>query len=265
MNKAKILMAIFLALLLLPLPVWAGPVTYQTRNIRGVEVNLVWVNLNSPRVHVESAIATHWKGKSFPAEKFSTFIKRLTPAAAINGTYYDVRTFMPIGTIVSNGRLVHVGTRGSAFCFTYDNRVDVIRFGLPGIHHSNLKQYENVITSGPTLVLDGKVVLDPRSELFRDPGIYRPAKRSTIGITYNNKLILATVKRPVYLHKMANIMKDLGCKHAISLDGGSSSALYVKGKYVTRPARLLTNCIVVYEKPVDMFRITEITGDLSRL
>ena len=172
---------------------------------------------------------------------------------------------MPIGTIIINNRLVHLGYRGSAFCFTADNHVDMIRFGYYRNNLACLRKYENVISSGPTLVFNGKVVLDPPTELFKDPGIYRPAKRSAIGVTYHNKLILATVKKPVYLRKIAHLMKDLGCRHAISLDGGSSSALYVKGKYITKPTRLLTNLIVVYEKPEEMIRISEIPRTLSKL
>lgn len=75
-------------------------------------------------------------------------------------------------------------------------------------------------------------------------GIYR---RSAIGVTKNNKLLMVTANN-VSTAQMAQIMKKLGAYNAICMDGGASTALYYKGKIITKPNRKLNTVLMVYEK-----------------
>jgi len=93
------------------------------------------------------------------------------------------------------------------------------------------------------------VSLHPWVEGFSDSSLFRPAQRSALGLTKYNKLLLVTVNRPIYMHKLARIMRELGAVDAINLDGGSSTALYCDGRAYSHPGRKLTNLIVVYETP----------------
>ncbi len=43
----------------------------------------------------------------------------------------------------------------------------------------------------------------------------------------------------------AYVMKALGAKDALNLDGGGSSALYLNGSYLVGPGRSLPNAIVL--------------------
>ena len=55
------------------------------------------------------------------------------------------------------------------------------------------------------------------------------------------------------LWEISRLMKDLGCKYAMNLDGGGSSVIYVKGKIENTPAYregiAISNAIVVNETP----------------
>ena len=65
-----------------------------------------YINLDDPAVKLDAAIAQHGIGHS---ETFGSFMKRLKPTAAINGTFFGVKNQKPIGDIVISGRLVHFG------------------------------------------------------------------------------------------------------------------------------------------------------------
>lgn len=220
----------------------AGSVAYTKTWIRGVAAHVISVDLNDPNVKVSPAVARGGVGHS---EGFGSMLSRLRPTAAITGTFFCTRSFVPVGDIVVDGKLVNSGCVGTAVCFTADNRVIFRDYG------PSMKSYPDthpaIVCSGPKLVVDGKFYLNPRMEGFHDGGIYRQASRAAIGVTKYNKLLLVTVSHPVYLRKLAWIMKELGAVNAVNLDGGSSTALYCKGRVINHPARRLTNLIVVYD------------------
>jgi hypothetical protein len=54
---------------------------------------------------------------------------------------------------------------------------------------------------------------------------------------------------------MAWIMRKLGAWDAVSMDGGSSTALFYRGRLFSRPARALTNLLVVYDTEAAYARV----------
>ncbi|MCL6630435.1 MAG: phosphodiester glycosidase family protein [Armatimonadetes bacterium] len=219
-------------------------VSYAKRVVLGVPVHIVTVNLNSPHVRISPALARHGVGSS---EGFGSMLSRLQPTAAITGTFFCMKSLLPVGDIVIDSNRIVKGTVGTGLCFGPDNRVDVINLGDP--RSVEWSGYTSVICSGPRLVTNGVITLYPRSEGFYDRALFRKARRSAIGVTQANKLLMVTVNRPIYLSKLAQIMQRLGAVDAINLDGGTSTALYFKGRVPSHPGRSLTNLIVVYESP----------------
>ena len=219
-----------------------GTVTYAKTWMRGVPVHVITADLNSPDVKVTPAVARHGVGTS---EGFGSMLSRLRPAAAVTGTFFCMRTLVPVGDIVIDGRLVNSGSVGTPVCFTEHNEV-VFSPGGPSSNPA-AAMHPALVATGPMLVRNGVVRLDPRSEGFRDGALYRKAARTALGITSNNKLILVAVTRPIYLRKLAHIMLELGTVNAANLDGGGSTALYHKGRVLTHPGRRLTNLVVIYE------------------
>lgn len=220
-------------------------VTYQRITVGTVKADVVLANLDSTRVVLDLYVASHHpSNRSFPHESFSSMISKTQPTAAINGTYYDTRTYIPIGTLAAKGRMLGTGAHGIAVCFDEQNRVGFYK--IKNLHTFPWKKFKIILSTGPTLVKDGKIHLLPRAERFRDPGVFSPASRSAIGITSNHKLLLVSIQQPVGLQGLAWVMQHLGAEQAVALDGGSSTALYYRGNYVVRPSRLLTNIFLVY-------------------
>ena len=219
----------------------ASPVGYNKRWLRSVPVHVVTVDLNDPNISVSPAMARHGVGTS---EGFGSMLSRLRPAAAITGTFFCVKRLFPVGDIVVDDRLVYAGSVGTGVCFTPDN--SVVFKPLRGRSKTDWSGYPNVICTGPRLLTDSKVTLYPRGEGFRDRALYRKAHRSALGVTKHKKLLLVTVNRPIYLSKLAHIMRELGAVDAVNLDGGSSTALHYQGKTFSHPNRRLTNLIVIY-------------------
>ena len=226
----------------------ADDVAYTKHWVQGVPVHVVTANLNSPNVKVSPAIARHGIGTS---EGFGSMLSRLKPAAAITGTYFCMRSLIPTGHIAIDSKLVNPGCVGSPVCFGIGNTVE---FKLYNTTVPRPGTYESVMASGPRLVKNGVVSLSPRVEGFRDRHLYRPAQRSAMGLTKYNKLLLVTVNRPIYMGKLAKIMRELGAVDAVNLDGGSSTAIFCDGRTYSHPGRRLTNLIVVYETPTQFAR-----------
>ena len=73
-------------------------------------------------------------------------------------------------------------------------------------------------------------------ECWDESGVYYGnPDRTAIGITEDGKIVLfvcdgrITASQGAYLTELAKIMKGLGCKYAMNLDGGGSTGMWVKG------------------------------------
>lgn len=218
------------------------PVAYQKLHLRGVYIHLITVDMNDASICVSPALSRKGVGSS---ETFGSFVSRLNPVAAITGTYFCTRTRIPVGDIVIQGKPVNSGFVGTTVCISANNKVEFK--SLQSAREASWSLYPYAISSGPRLVTNGEVGVYPTSEGFHDGAIRRMARRTAIGITKSNKLLLVAVDHAIYLRKLAHIMHDLGAYNAVNLDGGSSTALQCKGRVIIHPARRLTNVIAVYK------------------
>lgn len=243
MNRILVPLIAFVILVFSNIGVFANSsVVYSKMWMRGVRVHVVTVDLNDRNVKVSPALAHRGIGYS---EGFGSMLSRLKPSAAITGTYFSVRSLIPVGDIVVSGQHVHKGDVGTIVCFTQDNNVEFK--SLKDSRTINWNDYPYAISTGPRLVTYGVTGVYPRDEGFKDHALYRMARRSALGVTKSRKLLLVTVDNPVYLSKLAAIMHDLNSYHAVNLDGGTSTALHCQGRSYCHPGRRLTNLIVVYE------------------
>jgi hypothetical protein len=225
------------------LAAWAGPgsVTLHYQQILGFPVKYVAVNMNDPDVVVTTAVAPR-----FPRglESWSGMINRLHPDAAINGTYYCQRTYMPVGDVAVGGNLLFKGVVGTGLCITGDNKVSM----LPGPRQGkpDWSGFRTVLCAGPRLLTDGQVTVNARAEGFRDPRVLGSAPRSAVALRPNGVLLLLTIEKNISLQNLAYVCKHLGATDAMTLDGGSSSGLYADGRIITKPARGVSTALVVY-------------------
>ncbi len=218
--------------------------------VGGVGVNLVTVNPKATDVRIVLGLAkgTVLSEGKFGREAFGDMVRRFRPRVAINGTYFDLRTNEPVGALVVEGRLIYDGICSSTLLVNEQGEAWIeYHLGKMGRNLGWERDIRTALCSGPMLVHNGQISLKPYDEGFGDPSLFALARRSAVGVTADGKLLIVTVHTPVTLNKLAHIMLRLGAVDAMNLDGGSSSALYSNGKFVTLPERPLTNLLLIYD------------------
>lgn len=108
------------------------------------------------------------------------------------------------------------------------------------------EDWSQVITAvgaGPRLLTDGEITVNPKGEGFTQAKIIiGGGARSAIGVKADGTILLVTTQATI--KQLAEIMKKLGAYNAMCLDGGASSGLWLQGKYLTKPGRLLSNALI---------------------
>lgn len=206
-----------------------------------VPVKVITVDLNDANVKVSAVMARRGDGT---AEPFRQMIERANPNVAVTGTFFSLDNLKPIGDIVVDGSLVHFGGMGTALCITPQNRAQMVTVAW-GRHH-DWSDYDFVCACGPRLLRRGRVVLDPHAERFKDKHMLAPNSRIGVGVTRGNKLVFVMTRKPIYLGRLAKVMRALGVSEAMNLDAGTSTGFYYNGTTLAKPGRSLTNMIVVY-------------------
>ncbi len=116
---------------------------------------------------------------------------------------------------------------------------------------------EQAIGGGPWLVQGGVIAVDWKEEKFQlTDFVEKQHPRTAVGVTEEGILLLVTVdgrqavSQGVSLFQMAEIMKTLGAKNAINLDGGGSTTMTIGGVTVNSPSdgklRALANGLLVF-------------------
>lgn len=232
-------------------PITTGPppdthLSVQGRSIRYQSLLLdrrvyhaVIADLNSSRVKAEMV---HARRLTRPWEMISWG----QPAAAITGTFFAFETQQPIADVLVDGVLVSRGNRGSGVAVDWFGGITV--FDERFQHSTDWAGYRHGLRGAVRLIHNGNVNPNPRAQAFRDPAIWGSAARTGVGLTRDNQLVLFSTPHAVTLSQFGNAMKELGVENAISLDGGSSSMLYYRGKMVVPPKRNLCNMLILHER-----------------
>jgi phosphodiester glycosidase len=108
-----------------------------------------------------------------------------------------------------------------------------------------------VVGGGPRLLRTGRVAVTAKAEGFAPPqspafyGTFVAGRqpRTLAGVRADGKILLVTVdgRRPGWsvgmtLPEAARLMRSLGARDALNLDGGGSSTMTVRGEVVNRPS-----------------------------
>lgn len=103
---------------------------------------------------------------------------------------------------------------------------------------------KTAVGAGPLLLKNGSLAINPAKEGFTDTtGFDLTVSRSAIGVTPNGDVLLvAGVK--CTLEQLADVMSQLGAVHAICMDSGSSSGLYVPEHSLPSPGKEISNILI---------------------
>jgi hypothetical protein len=116
-----------------PTPMWQ--IKYEQRDVAtsygALHANLIFVNMNNPRVEIKPVLAEDRVGKS---EELASIASRSGAVAAINGTYfnaYDQNDLLPHGTLAANYSYFHLGS-DATLGVNEENQVFIGKY-TPGI------------------------------------------------------------------------------------------------------------------------------------
>ncbi|MNJ99946.1 hypothetical protein D3C87_177270 [compost metagenome] len=169
--------------------------------------------------------------------KTSDFAKKYNATAALNGTFFDIKNggsvdFIKVNdTIVNQNRQEKNNIRAlhhRAAVVINDQKLGIKKWDGSDTWENNLTD-KNVMLSGPLLLLNNE-----KEKLDSVPFNKLRHPRTAIGIKPDGSVLLLTIdgrqqnSAGVSLFELAKIMKWLGCTSAINLDGGGSTALWVK-------------------------------------
>lgn len=129
-----------------------------------------------------------------------------------------------------------------------------------------MQNAKHIIGAGPYLVKNSEVYVDVKEQKLE--AITGKNPRSAIGYTTDGSLVILTVDGResasvgMTLYELAKYMKSLGCVEAMNFDGGSSSALYVKGKIVNdalnKEGVAVSNALTISEVNNDTMAISSL-------
>ena len=191
-------------------------------------VSVLEVDLNRKQIRINIAADPKKRIKT------STFARESDAIAAINGTFFDMKNGGSVMLIKQDGRIIAPSkyfSERSNGAFTIDGKqVQIIASKSKKTEWADNLKAPNIMVSGPMLLIDGK-----ETELSQASFNTLSHPRSAVGVTSKNKLLLVTVDgrheqaKGMSLFSLTTLLKTLGARDAMNLDGGGSTTLYVKG------------------------------------
>jgi len=168
----------------------------------------------------------------------SEFARQKDAIVALNGTFFDMKNggsvmFVKSADQVINTTKVRSERGGGAITFDGNHATIVAADPQDDKWEEHLSAPE-VMVSGPVLMLDGKAV-----ELSQKAFNRLSHPRSAVAITRDCKLLLIAVDGRnkqaggMSLFSLTSLLENLNACSALNLDGGGSTALYVKGQTET--------------------------------
>ena len=169
-----------------------------------------------------------------------------TSVTVQNGEIVSIVSKQPVN-IPSNGYvLLFTGEKATtAQKFKKGTKVSYsVRYTNGDSHTVDFSDVKTAVGAGPLLLKDGNNIVNPEREGFSDStGFSMTVTRSAIGVTADSDILLVGDVKCT-LEQLASIMSQLGAKHAICMDSGSSSGLYVPGAALSAPAKDISNALI---------------------
>jgi exopolysaccharide biosynthesis protein len=229
-----------LAAAMVPVKPPARPIAYGTIGFNKAIFHVVKADLASglvqPQTVYRPGLVSSWK-----------LVTASDATVGITGTFFAPRSGYPVGDVLIDGDLKVKGARGSAIGIDHFGGVKIFdtKFG----QEIDWSQYRFGIRGMVRIVSNGVVNPNPKAQRFRDRRIWGKASRTAVGMDRNGKLVLMATKKDVTLSHLGKAMVSQNVVEAVSLDGGSSTCLYYRGKMVIGADRRLSNMFVLQERP----------------
>ena len=152
-----------------------------------------------------------------------TMVQKSQALGAVNGGFF-LPDYKPLGLLIVDGRETSPLRKADWGVFLIQDNVPKITHTKDFLPDKNISQALQV---GPRLVVGGRELTMKR----------QIARRSAVGITYKNQVVLVnTEDTDAYAQDLARIFwlsedeGGLGCRDALTLDGGPSAQMFVEYK-----------------------------------
>ena len=161
--------------------------------------------------------------------------------AAVNGSFFDVKKGGAVDFIKIDGQILdssvldakgRLSFHQKSAIALHNNKVSIERqTDSADVKFAEKLSAENVLVTGPLLLWHGD-----STPLSKIAFVDNRHPRTCACITEKNDLILLTADgrtpqaQGLNLHELAFLMKTLGCRDAVNLDGGGSTTLYISGQ-----------------------------------
>jgi exopolysaccharide biosynthesis protein len=203
----------------------------------GVDAHAVRVDLDAPCVAV---VATAVADRGLTVSEFA---RRVGAVVAINGDYFDA-ALEPVGLAMGDGEVwarADERIRRQEVVGVGGRRVEIFPRAEP--LRTPTVWMTGAVSGWPMIVEDcAPVARLPGSDFFTDA----PHPRTAIGLSADRRRLLLVVAdgRRVEvsgptLPELAALMVELGACTALNLDGGGSSALWLRERIVNQPSDLV--------------------------
>ena len=168
--------------------------------------------------------------------KTSSFAKQSNALAAINGGFFDMKAGGSVSFLVSDGKVIHENKpnvlsidneMGANALVIYENGKSEILPTEGANRIPMLKNVEDALVTGP-LLLNNSQINNLQKRPFND--LKHP--RSAICIEKKEIWLIAVDGRHkeatgLNLNELSQFLISCGCQHAINLDGGGSTTLFL--------------------------------------
>ena len=224
-------------------------VTLTEKTVSNTQVYIADVTVSSSE-YLKTAFAQNTYGNNVTAKTSETAANN-NAILAVNGDYYGANT---TGYVIRNGVVYRDTVRedssngdlaiykDGSFKIIYEDQVSADQLIKDGV--------VNLLAFGPSLVENGEIVVDTKSEVGQSMA---SNPRTAIGIIDENHYIIivsdgrTSESQGLSLYEMAEVMKSYGVKTAYNLDGGGSSTMYFNGQVINKPT---TNGNTISERSV---------------
>lgn len=199
-----------------------------------------------------------------PVEATSTAARSSGAVVALNGSYFNMKTGASVcylskdGVVVDTTSTGTLGTVTNGAVFIQRGRLHLIPWNAQ-IEKTYNQKRGSILASGPLMLLDGKVCdFSACSQNF----VNTKHPRSAVVLTKDKKILLIVVDgrrkgkaEGITIPELTHMVRVLGGKDALNLDGGGSSTLWSASMpgsgIVNTPSgsaeRKVANSLCIYE------------------
>lgn len=171
------------------------------------------------------------------------FARRASAHAAVNGSFFDMEKGNPVCYLRIAGRQWGENTPSATDSVNrkyYQYASLTLQDGHPSLRMPDSNRLweetladSNIMTAGPMLLRDGRPVPQRDDRTF----VTHRHNRTALGLRPDGTTVILVVDgrfkdraEGLSLPELERVMRWLGCRDAINLDGGGSSTMYIQGK-----------------------------------